>query len=62
MKTGEPKFRGCGVFMSMQPFKNLTEGDTCWDADAGNLMWNGSEWVSNNQKYAELYDKTLNNK
>ena len=59
MKTREPRFRGCGIFMPMQGIPDLVIGDTCWDADAGNLKWNGEKWISNNQKYAELYDKTL---
>ena len=43
--------------MSMQPIKNPVKGDTCFDADAGFLLYDGKKWVSNYQKHAELYDK-----
>lgn len=56
----EPRFRGCGVFMPMQSLKNCIDGDTCFDADAGFLIYQKGEWISNNRKYAELYNKTLN--
>ena len=42
----EPKFRGYGIFMPMQPIDNLVKGDTCWDADLGELTWNGNEWIN----------------
>lgn len=57
----ESKFRGCGIFMLLQPIKDLQEGDTCWDADLGALIWRNDKWESNNQKYADLYDRINKN-
>lgn len=59
MKTREPKFHGCGIYMSMQPIKNPVKDDTCFDADRGFLLYDGEKWISNNKEYAELYDKTI---
>jgi len=46
METREPKFRGCGIHIPMQPINDLIIGDTCFDADAGPLMWNGEQWIT----------------
>lgn len=44
--TRSPKFMGSGIYMRYQ-FQscNLVIGDTCFDADFGELTWNGIDWI-----------------
>jgi hypothetical protein len=47
--TREPKYMGSGIFMYTYKLPTLVKGDTCWDADCGNLIWDGKEWVQTNK-------------
>ena len=48
-KKRKPKFMGSGIFMHQQfNARDLVKGDTCWDADWGELRWSGKEWVQAN--------------
>lgn len=40
-----PRFIGAGIHMREQPFGPYVKGDTCWDADEGELRWNGKNWT-----------------
>jgi hypothetical protein len=46
--TRAPRDMGSGIYM-MQQFnpKDLVKGDYCWDADWGELWWDGKEWKTN---------------
>lgn len=39
--------RGTGIHVHQQPFTDLKIGDTFFDADYGDMIWNGKEWQSN---------------
>jgi len=40
-------YRGTGINVFQQPFDNLQIGDTFFDADYGEVIWNGSKWQIN---------------
>jgi hypothetical protein len=46
--TRSPKFMGSGIYMihQFQPC-NLVIGDTCFDVDFGELIWDGIDWITN---------------
>jgi hypothetical protein len=48
MKKRKPKFVGTGIH-GHQLFnpKDLVKGDTFFDADFGDMIWNGKVWVEN---------------
>ena len=47
--TRSPKFMGSGIYMIYQFQQNqLVIGDTCLDVDFGELIWNGTNWITNN--------------
>lgn len=47
MKKREPKFLGSGIYMTLQPWtQHPIPGDTVFDADLGELKWDGKEWQS----------------
>lgn len=49
-KERKPKFVGSGIYMMMQTFGHpLVKGDTCWDADLGDLIWDGKQWKSKDE-------------
>lgn len=45
----DPKFMGSGIYMVYQFQQDqLVIGDTCFDADFGELNWDGTNWITNN--------------
>lgn len=48
-KLREPKFMGSGIYVHEQyryREHELVPGDTFWDADYGEMVWTGKEWLS----------------
>jgi hypothetical protein len=39
--------RGTGIYVHQQTFTDLKIGDTFFDADYGDMIWNGTKWQSN---------------
>ena len=52
VKMREPKFVGTGIYVHEQfRFREheLVPGDTFWDADYGEMVWTGKEWLSTDE-------------
>jgi hypothetical protein len=50
-KQRKPEHKGSGIYVHQQIFNSLVKGDTFFDADFGNVIWNGVEWQNaNNQQ------------
>lgn len=44
-KKRKPKYIGTGIFVHSQfQKKQLVKGDTFFDADYGEMIWNGKKW------------------
>jgi len=49
-----PEYKGSGIYVHQQRFKSLIKGDTFCDADFGYVIWDGSEWQSNNNQKVKI--------
>lgn len=47
-KTRQPKCVGQGEMMTLQSYGNLIQGDWVWDVDLGVLVWDGKDWIQQN--------------
>lgn len=41
----KPKHHGSCMYIHQQVFEDLNVGDTCFDGDYGQCMWDGKKWV-----------------
>lgn len=42
--------RGTGIYVHQQTFVDLKIGDTFFDADYGDMIWNGQRWQTNDSQ------------